>query len=379
MVNKESRDIFQLSASTGRSWKNIERAHDETERAKADLLALLKREVGERFASEDSNLIVFGSLGRGEWIDWISDLDWTFLIDGQCKPLHFDIAQDIREALKKEQRTGVAGNPEYRFAAPGPTGTFGNLGFSHQLIHLIGGQEDTNKNTTQRILLLLESVSIGDSSAHERVKGEIVQRYLEEEPYLVERSGSRFKVPRFLLNDIVRFWRTMAVDFASKQRDRRGEGWGLRNAKLRMSRKLIFVSGLLTCFSCQLDNDLQSKTADDATGQDVARNRHLAYLQNHILQQISRTPLDILARAAKQYRVESSTAEALFSSYDDFLGVVGDASKRESLKRLKAEDARQDPVFGEVREISERFSAALDRIFFENTLLADLTRRYGVF
>jgi hypothetical protein len=102
MVDKESRPVFQLSASLGCNWKNIERAHEESERAKADLLALLHREVGEKFASEDANLVVFGSLGRSEWIDWLSDLDWTFLVDGQCKPGHFQIAQDIREALRQE-------------------------------------------------------------------------------------------------------------------------------------------------------------------------------------------------------------------------------------------------------------------------------------
>ena len=64
----------------------------------------------------------------------------------------------------------------------------------------------------------------------------------------------------FLLNDIVRFWRTMAVDFASKQKEiALEEGWGLRNAKLRMSRKLIFASGLLVCFGCNLDSQLQKK------------------------------------------------------------------------------------------------------------------------
>lgn len=51
------------------------------------------------------------------------------------------------------------------------------------------------------------------------------------------------KVPRFLLNDIVRYWRTVTVDFVEKQRGQAGHGWGLRNAKLRMSRKLIFATG----------------------------------------------------------------------------------------------------------------------------------------
>lgn len=120
MVDKESRPVFQLSASLGCNWKNIERAHEETEQAKKDLLTLLQREVGEKFASEDANLVVFGSLGRSEWIDWLSDLDWTFLVDGQCKPGHFQIAQDIREALRQECRQGKNGR-EYRFAEPGAT------------------------------------------------------------------------------------------------------------------------------------------------------------------------------------------------------------------------------------------------------------------
>jgi hypothetical protein len=348
MVDRESRAVFQLSASLGCNWKNIERAHAQTEQAKEDLLTLLHREVGEKFASEDANLIVFGSLGRGEWIDWLSDLDWTFLVDGQCKPGHFWIAQRIRDALKNERRPRQDGKFEYRFAEPGTTGTFGNMGFSHQLIHLIGGQEDTNKNTTQRILLLLESLPISEPNAHQRVLKAIIQRYLEEEPHLIARDRTRFKVPRFLLNDIVRFWRTMAVDFASKQRDRGGEGWGLRNAKLRMSRKLIFASGLLTCFSCSLDEKLQAKISTDVSDTETARHLNLAHLQEHILQYVGKTPLDIVALAAREYGIETSAAKDLFSAYDDFLGLVADPVKREHLKKLRAEASRQDEVFGEV-------------------------------
>jgi len=97
---------------------------------------------------------------------------------------------------------------------------------------------------------LLESAPVGARSAYERVIRAIIKRYLEEEPYLVNREENRFKVPRFLLNDLVRFWRTMAVDFASKQHDRRGEGWGLRNAKLRAEANLRdgAVDGLWVSF-----------------------------------------------------------------------------------------------------------------------------------
>ncbi len=331
-------------------------------RVREELDAILSSKI-PKYASEDTSLVVFGSLARQEWTS-ASDLDWTYLIDGQANSDHLVIAQKIRKILNEQKE---------RFRPPGQTGTFGNMAFSHDIIHQIGGQNDTNKNTTQRILLLLESMTIGkNNQAYERVIKGVINRYLEEDNHLLTENGTRYRVPRFLLNDIVRFWRTMAVDFASKQRDRAGEGWGLRNAKLRMSRKLIFASGLLVCFGCRLDSRLQKRISADQSDTKLD-------LVNHVREQIKLTPLEILANAIEQYAVSKDVGEELFSAYTEFLKIVDDKKSREELAKLRAADSRTDPTFRRVREISKAFEHALDLLFFENSQLAPLTRKYGVF
>lgn len=332
-------------------------------RKREELDKLLSSEI-PGYTSEDTSVVVFGSLARGEWTSG-SDLDWTYLIDGGANSDHLLIAQRIQRLLED--------NAE-EFQPPGPTGTFGNMAFSHDIIHQIGGQNDTNKNTTQRILLLLESSAIGRrTDAYDRVIRAVINRYLEEDNrHLLTHDLKKYRVPRFLLNDIVRFWRTMAVDFASKQRDRGGKGWGLRNAKLRMSRKLIFASGLLVCFSANLDPELQEKISTDES--DIKLR-----LINHIRDYVRLTPLDILKRSMKQYAVPQSIEKELFGAYAEFLKVLNDDESREALKNLRANDSRSDPTFGQIRKISAAFEHALDHIFFENKQIAPLTRKYGVF
>jgi len=340
----------------------LQTAREASLKKRKELDEILSAGVG-KYASDDSSLVVFGSLARDEWTSG-SDLDWTFLIDGTAKPEHFDIAQEIQKL--------IAENKE-KFPAPGTTGTFGNMAFSHDIVHRIGGQNDSNKNTTQRILLLLESRPIGKKTeAYDRVIRAVVDRYLEEDTNPLMNDELRYRVPRFLLNDIARFWRTMAVDFASKQRGRGGEEWGLRNAKLRMSRKLIFASGLLVCFSVNLDPELQNKISTD-------RNDVRFHLRNYIMNYVRLTPLEILAKSTKSYAVPDDVTSALFGAYSDFLKILDNEKSREALKAVRSADSRTDPTFKHIREISGTFKGALDDIFFENRQIARLTREYGVF
>jgi len=345
----------------------LQKARTEAQSRRQELDLLLRREMGpssdDSYDSVDTSLVVFGSLAREEWTSG-SDLDWTYLIDGQVNSDHLVIAQKIDSVLKEHK---------HRFPVPGPTGIFGNMAFSHDIVHQIGGQSDTNKNTTQRILLLLESAAVGKGKqAYERVLRAVINRYLEEDNHLLTEDEQSYRVPRFLLNDIVRFWRTMAVDFASKQRDRGGDGWGLRNAKLRMSRKLIFASGLLLCFGCNLDADLKKKISTE-------KNAIKLNLVNHIREWVRLTPLEIVARSLAAYSVPKRVNEDFFSSYAAFLDLLDNPDSRKKLQNLRAVDSRNDPDFKKVKEISRIFESSLDYIFFENNELKSLTRKYAVF
>jgi predicted nucleotidyltransferase len=313
-----------------------------------------------RMVPPDSSFVVFGSLARDEWTI-NSDVDWTLLIDGQADPQHLKITQKIAARLK-----------EAKLGEPGPTGTFGNMAFSHGIIQQIGGEEDTNRNTTQRVLLLLESAAIGDAEAYRRVVRLVFNRYLDDDNSLLSGSGAKYKVPRFLLNDIVRYWRTMCVDYASKHREREGQGWALRNAKLRLSRKLIFASGLLTCFSCFLQ--------PPQTTQDLFNGLNsLEPLVAHLLRSVSRTPLEIVADALDRY-ASDNTARQMMGAYDEFLEMLNDGEKRARLKELKSREANTDPVFKEVKRISAAFQGGLTALFFDDhPQLTELTRKYGLF
>jgi hypothetical protein len=55
----------------------------------------------------------------------------------------------------------------------------------------------------------------------------VLDRYLND-------AVKDYRPPRFLLNDLVRYWRTIGVAFEGKHRDTRGNDpkWVTRNAKL---------------------------------------------------------------------------------------------------------------------------------------------------
>jgi predicted nucleotidyltransferase len=351
--------VDRLAKELDVDWLHLRRARQ--------LARSKRRELNSHLAThdaEDTTIVVFGSLAPDEFTAQ-SDIDWTLLVDGSADPHHQDVAHEIARHVH-----------EVEGRSPGREGTFGSLTFSHDLIHLIGGEDDTNRNTTRRILLLLESLPIGSSDAYARILSNVLRRYLEEDRGIWYGSG-RYKVPRFLLNDIVRYWRTMTVDFAYKQWSRAGRGFAIRNLKLRMSRKLIFVGGLLTCFSTQ--TGLSEEERAEIFGEEQHFGSRVSRLVDH-LKQHKAPPLEVLAKAALERPGLHRAARELFTAYDEFIGILSEPEQRAHLESLTYEQLRGDTVFDRGRDVSHRFQAALDQIFLEpRSPFYDLTLKYGVF
>jgi hypothetical protein len=167
----------------------------------------------------------------------------------------------------------------------------------------------------------------------------------------------------------------MAVDFAAKRRERQGEGWLIRNFKLRLSRKLIFAAGLSAALSCALRPPPALGREESEKDEDYA-----AIVAEHLLSFANRTPLETVAWLVSEFGATTETIRDIFDSYDAFLGILGDDGKRRRLERLTPETMREDALFDESREISDRFQEGLSKLFFQtDTQLTIAAQRDGVF
>lgn len=289
-----------------------------------------------------SSIVTLGSLARGEATDG-SDLDWFVLHDG---PAHQEPTKVLPTAKERLEQLGLP--------PPSPAGPFARIVNASELVQYIGLEEDTNKNVTQRVVLLLESTPVIHEDIHRGVVECVLRRYLEDIELRAPGSG-RF-VPQFLLNDIVRYWRTVCVDYQAKKRLEERK-WALRNVKLRHSRKVLFAGSLATLLECRDQDDV------------------LSFLQDRLAE----PPLAQLAHLLLTYEM-LEPAKRIFEVYDRFLGLLGSPGMREHLEELPFSEFETDGRFNLCRQMSRSLQEGLEAAFFEgHPDVANAIKRYGVF
>lgn len=282
----------------------------------------------------DVSVVLFGSWGRRELTEH-SDDDWLLLVEREGEA-EAELAA-VREVLGGDSR------------APGTQGTFGVASSAEDLIQHIGLGDDNNRNLTRRMLLMLESVPVHGDEIHRRSWLAVL------DVYLAELRHDR-RPPRFFLNDVIRYWRTIAVDFAGKQRDDDSK-WGLRNAKLRTSRKLLFAGGLLPALRC---------TA-------LARTE----VRDFLCEQLALPATDRVADAFLAADQIDAGVRCL-GAYDRWIGLISDTDARAELAGLRRADSAQSTTFREVRRLGTELQNGLNALLFE-TALAPAVREYAIF
>jgi Putative nucleotidyltransferase DUF294 len=326
-----------LAQRAGIAIPHIEKARDHTAAALERTREILLAED----VPDSVSVCVFGSWGRQELTPG-SDHDWAILTQ---EPRPADDPDIIRAMEIAGRHLGGDGH------APGSQDTFGVPIDAATLANNIGLEADTNNNLTRRMLLLLESCAL-TGAVHAASWNTVLDRYMN---YGIK----HYRPPRFLLNDLTRYWRTICVDFEGKHHDSEGTDrkWVTRNAKLRTSRKLLFAGGLVPILLCSL------KTVEQ--------------IPPFLTTWLAATPLDRLAAAYLSADAEAEGARALVA-YDEWLSIQLDAGAREELLSLTQDTRRGSALFAQIEDIGERLQAALLALLFESRL-ATVSREYLVF
>src|SRR5262249_21191675 len=152
-----------------------------------------------------------------------SDID--FFAVSHDIPKDEEIEEEKERALPWVQRVRDAIN-EIVPIEPAADGAFSSLEFADRMLRNVGGPNDSNAKITRRMLFLLEGEWLFNQDGAKILRRQILERYVGE-------GMTDHQLTLFLLNDIIRFYRTMAVDYEFKT----GEGespkpWGIRNIKL---------------------------------------------------------------------------------------------------------------------------------------------------
>ena len=203
----------------------------------------LLKDRKDLFQDREIAAYLAGSLGRGD-VGKFSDLD-LFLIttrkDSERKWL-----EDL-EILSFVMQI----NERLEYGPFSNDGKYLKVYSLEKMLKALGAPQDDSENLfTARMLLLLEARCVCNQSLYDGMIDDILQHYFRD-----SRGKSSFR-PLFLLNDLLRYWRTLCLNY-ELTRDNTDRPWRKKNINLKFSRMLTIFGTVLPLITKQI-HDVES-------------------------------------------------------------------------------------------------------------------------
>ena len=262
-------------------------------------------ELGERLVGleellKDEPLCIYatGSYGRLEaWSG--SDIDVFFLHEGHPET-PFSRLNLIKVSAQLIQATEEMGFPPFS-----GDGRYLDVHYLELMREVLGSPDDDSLNAfTARMLLLLESRPVFGAERYQHFLETVVNFYFRD-----FHDHAEGFLPTFLNNDILRFWRTLTLNYehdrfeiqtlSRPQRPAAKAKSALKNYKLKVSR-------LATCFSMVVH---LASEAPPVTPQ-------------RVLELCAQTPRERFEALAEGGGEADACVGQLLDTYDSFLGMV---------------------------------------------------------
>jgi predicted nucleotidyltransferase len=277
----------------------------------------VRSRLAKLLPGRDYAIVAGGSYARREASDQ-SDLDYFVICESaKLSPRAEEDFPTIKKTLKavvqKEHATD---------------GAFGKIVSIDQMGKNIGGRLDDNDTITRRVLFLLEGEWLYNEVQFNNYRNQIIGKYINA-------SISEHQFCRFFLNDLIRYYRTVCVDFEHKTKEQ-GKAWGTRNIKLVFSRKLLYFSGILVAAE---------------TWQHTYKTK--VEILNNLL---SLTPIQRVGAVC------GDKADPALKAYDEFLRKMGDPVIRKMTEKASGIRRTQPEEFRLLKNEGHHFSWMLAKL-----------------
>ncbi len=312
------RDIPEQPEAIG----NFQRYHTMVENwdFSRGVIQKLRDRLEGRLSDNVVTVALAGSFGRLEGSSF-SDADYILIVNEDTEEVVSQDQQQVRTALE-----------ELNLELPNKAGVFAAARTMRNLTEGIGNADEAMDLLGKRMLMLLEARPVYRVETFEKCLQDIFDRYAD---YVRNEPSKEFV---FLLNDLIRYFRFICVNYQSTFW-RQNENWPIRNLKLRHSR-IVMYAGLLFLIGEASKNPNPDK---------------VEWVQDRL----RLTPLDRLA-----YVYKANNDYGFFKVaglYNVFLSRMSDNDIRSRLTRISYDERYKFAAFSELKANSDALVSELFR------------------